>query len=520
MTNSVSADGTRVHLSLNNKVDGSWYRLSASLPAGYSVDKIVRADGIEIKNDVQIDRTTGAVVKNDVNWYVDNGTLYFYDDPINGYDITLKPPVASNSIAVNVVNGGQLSAIIYPFSQSDTNSVMAGNDHLGRTGDNGYANEIDADAGSKSAVRMYNVNDGSLMVFGNDGQGYPTYGSSNYMYTDVGTPTVVGFNTVPDGSVESVIISHYKTPVVAGSPSYVNITQKTIIRNNNLWFATVYYINNEGGSDISRFRFYQGCDFNFNGQFTSDDDFYDATNDSVYGYENNQNPNSIHVGGFSSSIPSSAHDVNQYGTIWNRIAADGLLGGTSTNNIDAGMAMAWDHGTLKKGETWTVPVIWAVGSTKTTFGNTLNSALKGSLYDVGIKAITSPASGASVDVSSSPIVNIAATVMDVGVTDQQPTVLLDVKNSSGYVVYHASTSAALSVPYAETVPVSFGWNIAGVPTGAYSINVYTQLKDANGNNIDQNSSNDMQTIVINVRDFSLSPDQWGHVIPVIISFIH
>ena len=89
VSNSISADGTRVHLSLNDKVDGSWYRLSVSIPSGYQVSRIVRADGTAITNDVAINRATGAVVNNSINWYVDNGTLYFYDDPINGYDITL-----------------------------------------------------------------------------------------------------------------------------------------------------------------------------------------------------------------------------------------------------------------------------------------------------------------------------------------------------------------------------------------------------------------------------------------------
>ena len=62
MSNTISADGTNAHVSLNDKVDGCWYRMSVSIPAGYTVDKIVRADGTEITNDVEIDRTTGAIV--------------------------------------------------------------------------------------------------------------------------------------------------------------------------------------------------------------------------------------------------------------------------------------------------------------------------------------------------------------------------------------------------------------------------------------------------------------------------
>ncbi len=515
-SDSISADGTRIHVSLNDKVDGSWYRMSVSLPPGSKVNKIFRADGTEITNNVMIDRTTGAVVNNDVNWYVDNGTLYFYDDPINGYDITLQPPMASNSLAVNVIYGGQLSAIVYPFNQTDTDAIMAGNDQLGSTGDNSYANDIDADAGSKTAVRMYannNVKANNLMMFGNNGSNYDTYSNANYKYTDVGQPAIVGFNTVPDGSVESVVLSNYLTPQVTNEPSRVNITQKTIIRNNNLWFATVYYINNMGATDISSFRFYQGSDFNFNGQYSNDDDFYNQANDTVYGYYNTANQYSIHAGGFRSTIWSSAHDVNQYGTIWNRIGADGLLNGTSTNGIDGGMALAWDHGTLKSGETWVVPVIWAVGQNVSSFSSTVNYAISHNVYDVGIESIDSPTNGDSIDSISTPVVAINATVMDVGVTDQSPTVQIDIKNASGGIVYSTTTTAALSVPYAETAPVSFKWNLAGVTAGTYTVNVYTLLKNANGNNIDQNAANDMKSITVYVRNFTVYPDQSSQVSP-------
>lgn len=82
---------TDLDISLNNKVDGYWYRISASIPEGYKVLKITRADGKEIKNDVEINNSTGEITKNDINWYVDNGILYFYDDPTNNYTVTLSP---------------------------------------------------------------------------------------------------------------------------------------------------------------------------------------------------------------------------------------------------------------------------------------------------------------------------------------------------------------------------------------------------------------------------------------------
>jgi hypothetical protein len=508
---SINANGTDIHISLNNTTEGSWYRLSASIPAGYTVQKIVRDDGTEITNDVQVNRSTGETTSDNINWYVDNGTLYFYDDPINGYDVTLSPPLAHNSLAVNVIYGGQLSAIVYPYNQTDNNTVIASNDDLGRIDDNGYGDNIDADAGSKTAVRMYennNVNSGDLMMFGNDGDTYHTYSSANYNYTNAGDPTIVGFNTVPDGSVESVYISNFTTPNATYAPSTVNITQKTIIRNNNLWFATVYYITNTGGSNISDFRFYQGCDFNFNGQYSDDIDYYDTVNDTVFGHYNSGSSNAIQTGGYRSTLASSMHDVCQYGTMWTRVASDGLLNDTSTPaDTDGGMALSWDDGTLKNGTTWVVPVIWAVGYNNSSFSSNLNYAINHNIYDTGIRSIDGPSNGSSLSSLTTPSVTINATAMDLGVTDQSPTVVCQIKNSTGGTIYNSSTTVSLSVPYRETSPVSFNWNLSGVAPGMYNISVYTNLTNSNGTYIDQNSSNDMQSITVYVQNFSLYPGQ-------------
>ena len=519
---SINANGTDIHISLNNKTEGSWYRMSASIPAGFTVQKIVRVDGTEITNDVEVDRTTGQVLDSNINWYVDNGTLYFYDDPINGYDITLLPPMANNSLAVNVIYGGQLSAIVFPFNQTDNNTVIATNDQLGRAGDSGYATNIDADAGSKTSIRMLNTN-GHDIIFGNDGEttklwtypaGYPTYhygytysnSSSANQYVN-GSQQTVGFNTVPDGSVESVVLTNFSTPQVTGAPSYVNVTQKTIIRNNNLWFATVYYITDSGTKNISNIRFTQGSDFNFNGLAQNDDDFYSAPNDTVYGHKDSTDPNAIHVGGFRSTLPSSGHDVDVYYQIWYEMQTDTLNNGTSTvglygqTDVDGGMALSWDNVSLVAGQTWAVPVIWALGVNNSTFNNTISYAISHNIYDVGIQGINSPLNGANLCNSTGQIVQINATAMDLGVTDQSPAVYLQIKNSTGFVIYSNSTLVTLSVPFQETAPVSFNWSLVGVPSGMYNISVYTQMPG------DQNSSNDLKSINVYVNNFSLYPNQ-------------
>jgi hypothetical protein len=527
---SINANGTDIHISLNNTHEGSWYRISTSIPAGYTVQNIERDDGTEITNGVQINRSTGEMTSDDINWYVDNGTLYFYDDPINGYNITLLPPMANNSLAVNVIYGGQLSAIVFPFNQTDNNTVIASNDQLGRIGDNGYANDIDADAGSKTSIRMTNTQNGHDIIFGNDGQidngwvpypaPYPAY-HNGYTYSNSssanqyvnGSQQIVGFNTVPDGSVESVFLTNFSTPQVTGAPSYVNVTQKTIIRNNNLWFATVYYITNNGKNSISNIRFTQGTDFNFNGAYLDDDDFYSALNDTVYGYKDSTNPNAIHVGGYRSTLPSSGHDVDIYYQIWYEMQTDTLNNGTSTigmygqQDIDGGMALSWDNASLAPGQTWAVPVIWAVGVNNSTFNSTINYAVNHNVYDVGIQGIGTPLNGANLCNSTANVVQINATAMDLGVTDQSPTVYLQVKNSAGNTVYSNSTTVALSVPLQETAPVSFNWSLAGVPSGMYNISVYTQMPG------DQNSSNDLKSISVYVYSYSLYPNQLAQANP-------
>lgn len=508
----VSEDGTRIHLSLNDKVDGCWYRMSAPVPDGYTVQKIIREDGVEIKNDIKINRSTGEYEKYEVNWYVENGTLYFYDDPINGYDITLLPPIASNSLALNVIYGGQLSAIIFPFNQTDSPDIIRSHDHLGRTEDGSYANDIDENAGSKTSI-VINGN-----VYGND----PA--QSNGVYRDIGN-TIVGFNTVPDGSVESVIIYNFTTPL--GVTPQVNITQKTIIRDNNLWFATVYYITNTHPStNINNFNFIQGNDFNFNGQWTNDNCYYIAANDTVYGEHNTNDAAQIHIGGFRSTLPSSNHEASNYYRewvwwpwpphwegIWYDMAHNSLNGRDSYTG-DGGVALQWSRSQLTHSQTWTVPIIWAMGQNESVFWSTLNEATYNKVYDIGIKEISAPANGSNLDKQTTPIVYINALAMDTGVTDvglpdQQARVNLSIKYPNG-TYYNTSTSVSMSIPFNETANVQFPWNISTLQPGMYIITIYTNLTNATGKYIDQNSANDAKTIIVYIRDFTLSPDQWVH----------
>lgn len=84
-------DRMKVHITLNNKTDGCWYRISYKIPEGYQVEKITCDDGREIRNYHEIDDKSGHIFRVTTNWYVDNGTLYFYDDPANSYEVLLSP---------------------------------------------------------------------------------------------------------------------------------------------------------------------------------------------------------------------------------------------------------------------------------------------------------------------------------------------------------------------------------------------------------------------------------------------
>jgi hypothetical protein len=235
----ISNDKIRVEVS--NKLDNVWYRFSAKIPKGYRVKEIVGDDGRVIKNNITINRTTGEV-SGELRWYVEDGILYFYDDPINGYDITLSPPAANNSIAVELAyedetggKCGQISAIVFPYSEGDDDTTVATYDHAGRIFDGDYANNIDNYAGSKIAIKYAAPGGGTTTE-----KQYGNRGTATYYLSEIGREDVKA-NSIPSGLLEDVIITDMYAP---WTNNEVNITQKVIIRGNNKWFATIYYIKN------------------------------------------------------------------------------------------------------------------------------------------------------------------------------------------------------------------------------------------------------------------------------------
>ncbi|WP_290623981.1 MULTISPECIES: hypothetical protein [unclassified Archaeoglobus] len=485
-----------IRVEVSNKLE-TWYRFSVKIPEGYRIKEIVGDDGRRIVNTVHINRTTGEV-EGDLRWYIENGTLYFYDDPIYGYNISLTPPQPNRSIAIELAysganaGAGQISAIVFPYSAGDSPATIATYDHAGRTGDGGYGYNIDMDAGSKIAIKFQSGN--RARQFGNP---YSGGNLGNAQINHISRDDIL-LNTVPGGELESVIVTDMQTP--AWRRVQLNITQKVIIRDNNRWFATVYYVENIGARTATNLRFFQGMDWNFRGSYWNDDAYYDSNNDTIYGYDSNAPAGDIQYGGFSSNLPSSQHDVGWYYTIWNRIAADNLR---NTNSYigDAGTALAWDFPSLAPGEKIVIPIIWGLGYDHDDMINQINDG-KSKLFDAGILSIDAPANNSKYNPSTAGVVYFNATAALFGLVDAENLeVVFNVTRVGGGWSYQNTTYVNLYVPYAETSTVSFPLNLSSLPYGKYKAEFRTNLPN------DQNSTNDVKWIYFYIVAFTVEPDQ-------------
>ena len=489
----------KLRVELNSKLE-VWYRFRVEIPPGYRVREIVGDDGRRIVNSLSVNRSTGEVT-GEIRWYMDNSTLYFYDDPIWGYDITLTPPAPNNSTAIELAysgttsGAGQISAVVFPYSQGDDATTIATYDHAGRTEDNGYGNDIDIDAGSKIALRYR-----YLLGFLRERQYGNPYGGGALGddYITHLNREDVPLNTVPDGTLESVIITDMETPLF--QQTQLNITQKVIIRDNNRWFATVYYVKNIGSRDLQDLRFFQGMDWNFRGSYTGDNGYYNSTYDIVYGYDSNAPPGDIQYGGYSSDLGSSVHDVDWYYWIWTKIAGDSLANG-STYTGDAATALAWDIPSLNIGDTLVIPIIWGLGYNLSDMVEQITAG-KAMLYDTGIKSIDYPANNSKFNPNTVQVIYFNATAALYGLVDAENlNITFNITRIGGGYSYENYTSVNLSVPFNETAQVSFPLNISGMPYGSYNVTFRTNLAN------DQNSSNDLKWIVIHLIAFTVEPDQ-------------
>lgn len=497
----ISDDKIRVEVS--NKLDNVWYRFSAKIPNGYRVKEIVGDDGRVIKNNISINRATGEV-SGELRWYVENGILYFYDDPILGYDITLSHPAPNNSIAVELAykdeyggKCGQISAIVFPYSEGDSDTTIATYDHAGRTYDGGYGNNIDADAGSKIAIKYAPSLYWSIGQYGNGGDYYET--APDYL-SEI-SKNDIRANSIPSGLLEDVIVSKMYAP---WKNYELNITQKVIIRGNHKWFATVYYITNPTSNTYSNLKFFQGMDWNFKGSYSNDNAYYDTIDDIVYGYDADASTDGIQYGGFKSILPSYEHDVNWYGGMWNDIKDDSLNNNPSYTG-DAGTALSWTKSSLNSNEVWVIPIIWGLGYNYSDMLNEVNKGLN-QLYDAGVKDINYPNNEDSFNPNIQPIIYVNSTIALYGIVDAYNlNVSINMSQIGGTYSYSNSTLINLSVPYEEEKLVSFPIDISSMPYGEYNITVKTNLPN------DQNTLNDQKSITIYLISFSIEPSSQNKV---------
>ncbi|MBI4722814.1 MAG: hypothetical protein HY769_07470, partial [Candidatus Stahlbacteria bacterium] len=495
----------RIRVMLHNKIDGQWYRLSCIIPSGYRVKGVKRIDGTSIHNIREGNRVEG-FTKEETNVYIEGNILYFYDDPIYGYDVTLDPPAPNQSLIIETANiytsnrykAGMIGLIGYPYNGGTPGVAI---DHSGLDNQlDGIANSIDAFAGSKIAIRR----DGLATNYGNPGTNWnngTTSGNQNYCFNQTAR-TVTASNYTPDNEIESAIVTQMQTTTQA--PQFV-VTQKIVLRDNNSWFACVYYIRNNGVVAATNVRFFQGMDWNYNGSYTGDSCAYISTDGLVYGYKSTASPQSY--GGYRSNFTPDDWDVNEFSTIWSRIRTDGLANGNSYGG-DAATALRWNRATLAAGETWTIPLIWGYHNTYNNMRTLINNAINQELYDVGIEDITSPLDSARIN-KSQGTVNILCDAAVYGVVDiRNLPIYLLIRTAGGSPVLNTTPDTIdFAIPDTELVQVSYNWNISALDPGWYTITYYTNL------GMDQNRSNDSATIYVYIGEFTLDPNQSKETVP-------
>ncbi len=443
---------------------------------------------------------------------------------ISGVDMTLIPPAPNLSLLLeippgtvggNADGGGEISAVVFPYNGG---SPAAANDHAGGNQDGGLANGIDDCAGAKLGVRWDPAGGDAANALRGYGSSTCNIAGANQTgvtgnFSNVSQVTTVNAAT-PSGLREAVIVTTINTPAAETRP--MQIVQKTIIRGNNQWFATIHYVTNTSAvsyNESGGVRFFEGMDWNFDGSIFNDNSAYNSGAgfgaDTVYGVKPGAPPGSIAYGGYTGCTgaiggrASDAHDVLVYNTMWTEIR-DNTLAGANAFAGDASSALRWNLGAIAAGATAVAPVIWGLGTTQAQMNANITAGC-GLLTDVGISSVDSPITGSNALLGST--IPIGSTAALYGLVDQSN---VNVQVNITGPACNSSTSAGtvnLSIPNNETVaaPV-FNWNTAACVAGAYNVQVCTTLAD-------QTAANDCQSITVNLRAVTLDPDQTQTVAP-------
>ncbi|MCB0221469.1 MAG: hypothetical protein KDH09_17360, partial [Chrysiogenetes bacterium] len=440
---------------------------------------------------------------------------------INGVEKDPPPPVPNNSMLVTIEpgtmgtnnnGGGEIGTILFPFNDGDTPSQAQ--DHLGDIGDN-IAWELDDCAGGKFAVRWDPAGAQDDLQWGSGG----CVGGSGADGTFTNTSQrIITQNTTPGGEIESVIVTRLDAPETGYE---LSVVQKTIIRENNQWFATVYYVTNEsavtyngaltngGGNGVALL---QGVDYNFNGSFNNDDAYYDGTNDTIYGVDQDAVAPNIAYGGFTAGTdtPTNAHGVDQYTTMWNAQRANNLGSLNQTTYAgDASGAGRWNIGTLTAGQTATLPIIWGIGVDQAGMQAQLDAGLA-VRFDAGVQSLSGIVDGENYIAGDTIEIGALAALFGIVDAANMPVDITITGPGGCDVALPSGTSmgnVSLAVPAPETAEVSpYFWDTSGCSDGDYTVDVCTNLTSPRN---DQTPANDCQSAVVTLVNLviRLQPNQ-------------
>lgn len=437
---------------------------------------------------------------------------------INGVDTTLVPPAPNNSLLIEIPpsGGGEITAVVWPYNGG---SPSASDDHLGATGDAGLGQDIDDCAGAKFTVYYNPTGNGGDRSYGNTTcniQGTPDATGADGGFTAVSQSTTSSVST-PDGKMQSVMDTLVQTPGSEAHP--LQVRQKTIIRENARWFATIYYITNTSSrqfgaeenppqsSGTSGVRFLQGIDWNFNGTFANTDQAtFDTAANILFGFDTSLMGTDIAYGAFSSctDVPVDDFGTDRYDQTWIQMRT-GKFNTSPNFTGDASGGARWNLGLLEIGQTKHFSLIWAVGFDEAEVRANVAAGCA-TRRDVAVLSIDNPPDGEQIILGD--VIDIDATIGLLGLVDLSniPVEVTIEKTDLSCSFTNSMGNVTLSVPNAQTgSPAGYSWDTAAESCGEgdYNITVCTTL------GTDQTAGNDCRTITVTLADLTLTlePDQ-------------
>jgi subtilase family serine protease len=134
------------------------------------------------------------------------------------------------------------------------------------------------------------------------------------------------------------------------------------------WILIEYRLENLGNGPLT-LSFYQPANFDVDHTRRDDRGAYDLRLNMVYQWDSDGYP----YVGFASLVPSSEHEVNDYGWMWSNVMYDRMRGDNSCSG-DCGVALKWDV-TLDPGGDSVIPIIFGAGTNETDLKEEIEDGL-------------------------------------------------------------------------------------------------------------------------------------------------